>query len=76
MMHIVDVYAKALMESGISDKALTDCCTVLQTCPVLWETLCNPTVTKKEKQNVIKRIFTGEIVSFLEVLCDNGKMAL
>lgn len=76
MMYIVDIYAKALMESGISAKALADCCTVLQTCPVLWETLCNPTVTKKEKQNVIKRIFTGEIISFLEVLCDNGKMAL
>ncbi len=76
MMQIVDVYAKALLESGISDKALTDACTVLEACPMLWEMLCNPTVAKKEKQNVIKRIFGEEITSFLQVLCDNGKMQL
>lgn len=76
MMQTVDAYAKALMESGISDKALTDACLLLEACPVLWEMLCNPTVTKKEKQNVIKRIFTDEIIAFLQVLCDNGKMQL
>ncbi len=76
MTQIAEVYAKALLESNVSQTDMTDGCQILEENPLLWEILCNPSVTKKEKQRVIQKLFSKNMANFLCVLCEHGKMAL
>lgn len=76
MTNVVDIYAKALLESEISYQSIENACQMLEENEILWEALCNPSITKKEKQSVIQRLFTQEMANVLEVLCEHGKIAL
>ena len=41
----------------------------------LLSALENPTITKKEKENVVEKLFPDDIKSFLKVVCDNDDIA-
>lgn len=41
----------------------------------LLSALENPTITKKEKENVVEKLFSDDIKSFLKVVCDNDDIA-
>lgn len=76
MTQIAEVYAKALLESNVPQQAVIDGCQILEENLLLWEILCNPSITKKEKQRVIQKLFSQEMANFLYVLCEHGKISI
>lgn len=76
MTQTVMNYAKALFDLNISEECIQDTKDIiLQNCELV-EALSNPAIKMNEKHNVIDRIFSKEVRSFLKVLCDNSHMEL
>lgn len=68
-----DNYGKALFELGVPDSEIRESQTILRENPNLFDVLCNPTVTRKQKHHIVDAVFPYQARNFLKVLCDNGK---
>lgn len=65
-------YAKAVYELGIPEPDLCEAEEIVRDNPELFEALCNPTIAKTAKHNIIDKIFPESVRSFLKVLCDRA----
>ena len=63
-------FARVLLELGMDDKKLQEVRQIFADNPLLADALICPVVSKKEKLQVVDRLFEGEIKNFLKVLCD------
>ena len=64
-------YGQVLFELGIKKESLQKAQDMLHENEELLSALENPTITKKEKENVVEKLFPDDIKSFLKVVCDN-----
>jgi F-type H+-transporting ATPase subunit alpha len=65
-------YARELIEWKISLGAFWQTKDILETVPVLYEQLVNPTLSLEKKHAIIDKIFPKDIRDFLKLLCDNS----
>ena len=68
-------YGQVLFELGIKKESLQKAQDMLHENEELLSALENPTITKKEKENVVEKLFSDDIKSFLKVVCDNDDIA-
>ena len=68
-------YGQVLFELGIKKESLQKAQDMLHENEELLSALENPTITKKEKENVVEKLFPDDIKSFLKVVCDNDDIA-
>lgn len=71
MKRISMTYGQVLFELGIKKESLQKAQDMLHENEELLSALENPTITKKEKENVVEKLFSDDIKSFLKVVCDN-----
>ena len=71
MKRISMTYGQVLFELGIKKESLQKAQDMLHENEELLSALENPTITKKEKENVVEKLFPDDIKSFLKVVCDN-----
>ena len=75
MKRISMTYGQVLFELGIKKESLQKAQDMLHENEELLSALENPTITKKEKENVVEKLFPDDIKSFLKVVCDNDDIA-
>ena len=75
MKRISMTYGQVLFELGIKKESLQKAQDMLHENEELLSALENPTITKKEKENVVEKLFSDDIKSFLKVVCDNDDIA-
>lgn len=75
MKRISMMYGQVLFELGIKKESLQKAQDMLHENEELLSALENPTITKKEKENVVEKLFPDDIKSFLKVVCDNDDIA-
>ena len=75
MKRISMMYGQVLFELGIKKESLQKAQDMLHENEELLSALENPTITKKEKENVVEKLFSDDIKSFLKVVCDNDNIA-
>ena len=64
-------YAKVLNELGISKEAVLEAGNIFEKSQEL-----NPVITKETKHNIIDKVFSEEMRTFLKVVCDHEKMTI
>ena len=64
-------FARVLLELGMDGSKLQEVRQIFADNPLLVDALICPVVSKKEKLQVVDRVFEGEIKNFLKVLCEN-----
>lgn len=73
-------YAQALFELVQDEEALNRDVELLTGTPELWKALLNPSVSQREKDRVLCRLFQGqsrkELLDFYRLLCRRDRMAL
>ena len=69
-------YAKVLNELGISKEAVLEAGNIFEKSQELKAALVNPVITKETKHNIIDKVFSEEMRTFLKVVCDHEKMTL
>lgn len=67
-------YAVALYELGISEQIIQEAQESFQKVPQLEHILADPTISKKKKHEIIRRIFSERLYGFLEHVSDYGNM--
>lgn len=75
MKRISMTYGQVLFELGMKKESLQKAQDLLHENKQLFEALENPTITKKEKENVVDQLFSDDMKRFLKVLCDNDDIA-
>lgn len=79
MSELSSRYAQALYEVCPDEPALRAAAGTLTASQALWEALNDPTVRPGEKKRVLSRVLDGtrdEVLHFLSLLCDKGRMDL
>lgn len=76
MKEVAENYAKVLLSEDVNFDKVTDCKNTLLNNKELFDLLCSPIVSNNEKHSINTRIFSTEIVPFLNLLCDNNRMDL
>lgn len=76
MTQIAYNYARVLYELSISPESIRMVIQQLEEIPELGEVLQSPVVAFSQKEKVIRRIFSEEIINFLCVLCKYRHMEL
>lgn len=71
MKRISMTYGQVLFELGMKKESLQKAQDMLHENKELLSALENPTITKKEKENVVDKLFSDDLKSFLKVVCDN-----
>lgn len=71
MKRISMMYGQVLFELGMKKESLQKAQDMLHENKELLSALENPTITKKEKENVVDKLFSDDLKSFLKVVCDN-----
>lgn len=69
----LDCYAKALIETGCTKEQVSSAAEIFDTYPSLSDILYNPTISIKEKESVIDKLFSGNVANFIKVVCRNGE---
>ena len=69
-------YAKVLNELGISKEAVLEAENIFGKSQELKAALVNPVITKETKHNIIDKVFSEEMRTFLKVVCDHEKMTI
>ena len=70
-----EIYAKALLkQQHISLEEAQQCQALLREHTVLFDSLCSPAISKREKHKLIFRVFDGTIAHFLDVLSKRDRM--
>ena len=69
-------YAKVLNELGISKEAVLEAGNIFEKSQELKAALVNPVITKETKHNIIDKVFSEEMRTFLKVVCDHEKMTI
>ena len=70
----VTSYATVLLTLPNASDAVADAQQTFQNCPLLTDSLSNPTISEAEKFAVIDRIFPESLRTFLKVVCQNGQI--
>lgn len=73
MMQALECYAKALIEVGCTKEEISFAAEIFDTYPALSDILYNPTISIKEKEAVIDKLFSGKVANFIKVICRNGE---
>ena len=68
--------AKVLNELGISKEAVLEAGNIFEKSQELKAALVNPVITKETKHNIIDKVFSEEMRTFLKVVCDHEKMTI
>lgn len=68
-------YAVVLYELPIEKESIKSAQECFQNVPMLKEILANPTIDKKQKWNIIERVFPKEMQAFLKKVCELGHMS-
>ena len=71
MKRISMTYGQVLFELGMKKESLQKAQDMLHENKELLRALENPMITKKEKENVVDKLFSDDLKSFLKVVCDN-----
>lgn len=71
MKRISMTYGQVLFELGMKKESLQKAQDMFHENKELLSALENPTITKKEKENVVDKLFSDDLKSFLKVVCDN-----
>ena len=71
MKRISMTYGQVLFELGMKKESLQKAQDMLHENKELLSALENPTIPKKEKENVVDKLFSDDLKSFLKVVCDN-----
>ena len=71
MKRISMTYGQVLFELGIKKESLQKAQDMLHENKELLRALENPMITKKEKENVVDKLFSDDLKSFLKIVCDN-----
>ena len=71
MKRISMTYGQVLFELGMKKESLQKAQDMLHEYKELLRALENPMITKKEKENVVDKIFSPDLKSFLIIVCDN-----
>ena len=71
MKRISMTYGQVLFELGMKKKSLQKAQDMLHENKELLRALENPMITKKEKENVVDKLFSDDLKSFLKIVCDN-----
>ena len=71
MKRISMTYGQVLFELGMKKESLQKAQDMLHENKELLSALENPTITKKDKENVVDKLFSDDLKSFLKVVCDN-----
>ena len=69
-------YAKVLNELGISKEAVLEAGNIFEKSQELKAALVNPVITKETKHNIIDKVFSEEMRTFLKVVCRYRKVRL
>ena len=64
-------YAKVLNELGLSKEAVLEAGNIFEKSQELKAALVNPVITKETKRNIIDKVFSEEMRTFLKVVCGN-----
>lgn len=75
MTVVADNYAKVLIDMNIADDDMAAMRALLAD-EAVFEALDNPFVSRKNKQNVIDKLFPAAVCNFVKVMSDNGDIAL
>ena len=62
-------YAKVLSELGISEETVREAGSIFETSQELKAALVNPVITKETKHNIIDKVFSEGMRTFLKVVC-------
>lgn len=68
-------YAVVLYELPIEKESIQSAQECFKNVPMLKEVLANPTIDKKQKWNIIERVFPKEMYGFLKKVCELGHMS-
>ena len=71
MKRISMTYGQVLFELGMKKESLQKAQDMLNENKELLRALENPMITKKEKENVVDKLFSDDLKSFLKIVCDN-----
>ena len=71
MKRISMTYGQVLFELGMKKESLQKAQDMLHENKELLRALENPMITKKEKENVVDKLFSDDLKSFLKIVCDN-----
>ena len=71
MKRISMTYGQVLFELGMKKESLQKAQDMLNENKELLMALENPMITKKEKENVVDKLFSDDLKSFLKIVCDN-----
>ena len=66
-------YAQALFELHVDAESVKTTEEILKTVPEVGRSLTNPTISFRVKEQIIGRIFPGEMRNFIKVVCRNQK---
>lgn len=66
-------YAQALFELHVDAESVKKTEEILKTVPEVGRSLTNPTISFRVKEQIIGRIFPGEMRNFIKVVCRNQK---
>lgn len=69
-------YAHVLSELGIKKESIKETRQILEQTRELQKILEHPVITKKNKHDIIDRVFPAEMRNFLKVVVDNGKTGI
>ena len=71
MKRISMTYGQVLFELGMKKESLQKAQDMLHENKELLRALENPMITKKEKENVVDKLFSDDLRSTLKIECDN-----
>ena len=71
MKRISMTYGQVLFELEMKKESLQKAQDMLHENKELLRALENPMITKKEKENVVDKLFSDDLKSFLKIVCDN-----
>ena len=71
MKRISMTYGQVLFELEMKKESLQKAQDMLHENEELLSALENPMITKKEKENVVDKLFSDDLKSFLKIVCDN-----
>ena len=71
MKRISMTYGQVLFELGMKKESLQKAQDMLHENKELLRALENPMITKKEKENVVDKLFSDDLRSSLKIVCDN-----
>lgn len=76
MRQLAQNYARVLFELKLTKEVLDQTGALLSENKQLRDALASPIVKKRQKDNIIDRIFDAKVAAFLKVLCANGHIEL